>query len=56
MTKEEMKEATEALIFLRQTERDMIANKTVLTMQAHSLAKRHARQVADDFIKRGVNP
>jgi len=56
MTVEEMKQASEALILWRQTEREMIANKTAVNMQAHSLAKRNARQVADDFIKRGVQP
>lgn len=56
MTVEEMKKASEALIYWRQTEREMIANKTPLTMEIHSVAKRNARQVADDFIKRGVQP
>jgi hypothetical protein len=51
MTVDQMKKATEALIHLRVTEREMIANKTAFTMQMHSLAKRHAREVADSLIK-----
>lgn len=56
MTQEEMRKATEALIYFRKTERDMIAEKTPFTIQAHALAKRHVRDLADGFINRGVHP
>ncbi len=56
MTEQEMRKAAEALIYWRKTERDMIADKTAFNMQAHALAKRHVRDLADGFIKRGVQP
>lgn len=56
MTEQEMKRAIEAMTHWRITEREMIANKTAFTMQMHSLAKRHAREIADELIKRGSQP
>lgn len=56
MTEQERQNAVDALKNWRITERAMIANKNDSTkVQAHMIAKRHARDVADFLIK-GSHP
>lgn len=52
MTEHEKQKAVDALINWRLTEREMIADRENTTkMQAHSVAKRFAREMADTLIK-----
>jgi hypothetical protein len=54
MTEQATQKAIDALKNWRITERDMIANKNDSTkVQAHTIAKRFAREVADSLLKGG---
>lgn len=54
MTEHEAQKAVDALINWRLTEREMIADRENTTkVQAHAVAKRFAREMADSLIKRG---